>query len=193
MVLILGRRASSILYLKELREISRNVEKHVYYISEVYDFNTHAHLCSDLTDFSSKKSFDANTLLLLLLLISRVQNYVHVQVAENDQISLVKQLASEKLDVPVDQQRLVFKGKTLAGTVYLIVCLSSLLMVLSRSVGHVAGMTETLQLILITSLHDFHFNLIKKMKVDFSIISPSIRYNEIGLYTGLMLESTLYT
>lgn len=114
---------------------------------------------------------------------------MHVQVSENDQISLVKQLASEKLDVPVDQQRLVFKGKTLAGTVYLVVCLSSLLMVLSRSVGNVAGMTETL----ITSLHDFHFNLSKKIKVDFSITFTSIRYNEIGLYTGLMLESTLYT
>lgn len=28
---------------------------------------------------------------------------------------------SEKLDVPVEQQRLVFKGKTLAGTVYMCV------------------------------------------------------------------------
>ena len=48
-----------------------------------------------------------------------------MQVSENDQILLVKQLASEKLDVPVDQQRLVFKGKTLAGTVHVIVRLSS--------------------------------------------------------------------
>lgn len=39
---------------------------------------------------------------------------VRLEVSENDQISLVKQLASEKLDVPVDQQRLVFKGRTLA-------------------------------------------------------------------------------
>ena len=37
------------------------------------------------------------------------------QVSENDQLSLVKRLVSEKLGIPVVQQRLVFKGKTLAG------------------------------------------------------------------------------
>lgn len=49
-----------------------------------------------------------------------------MQVSENERISLVKQLASEKLDVPVDQQRLVFKGKTLAGAVYVIVYFNSI-------------------------------------------------------------------
>ncbi|KAL9960821.1 hypothetical protein ACROYT_G034326 [Oculina patagonica] len=39
---------------------------------------------------------------------------VRLEVSENDQISQVKRLVSEKLDVPVEQQRLVFKGKTLA-------------------------------------------------------------------------------
>lgn len=39
---------------------------------------------------------------------------VRLEVSENDQISLIKELASEKLDVPVEQQRLLFKGKTLA-------------------------------------------------------------------------------
>jgi len=46
-------------------------------------------------------------------------------VSENDRISLVKELASEKLDVPVEQQRLLFKGKTLAGTLYVIVWFST--------------------------------------------------------------------
>lgn len=68
-----GLRPVRFLYLKELWETSRNVEKHVYYISEVYDCNTHAHLCSDLTDFSSKKSFDANTALILYsFLVSKI-------------------------------------------------------------------------------------------------------------------------
>ena len=45
--------------------------------------------------------------------------------SESDQISVVKRLASEKLDVPVEQQRIVFKGKTLAGAVNVIVCFSN--------------------------------------------------------------------
>lgn len=82
----------------------------------------------------------------------------------------------------------MFKGKILVGIVYLVVCLSSLLMVLFRLVGNVVGMIE----ILIILLYDFYFNLSKKIKVDFSIIFIFIRYNEIGLYIGLMFESIFY-
>ena len=42
-------------------------------------------------------------------------SFQYTQVSENDPISLVKNLVSEKLGIPAVQQRLVFKGKTLAG------------------------------------------------------------------------------
>lgn len=44
-----------------------------------------------------------------------VFSFQYTQVSENDPISLVKNLVSEKLGIPAVQQRLVFKGKTLAG------------------------------------------------------------------------------
>lgn len=69
MVLICGRRilVSLILYLKEFWEILRNVEKYVYYISEVYDCNIYVYFCSDFIDFLFKKSFDVNIVLILYL------------------------------------------------------------------------------------------------------------------------------
>lgn len=39
---------------------------------------------------------------------------VRLEVSASDQISLVKRQVSEKLEIPVLKQRLVFKGKTLA-------------------------------------------------------------------------------
>ena len=42
-------------------------------------------------------------------------SFQYTQVSENDLISLIKNLVSEKLGIPAVQQRLVFKGKTLAG------------------------------------------------------------------------------
>lgn len=42
-------------------------------------------------------------------------SFQYTQVSENDPISSVKSLVSEKLGIPAVQQRLVFKGKTLAG------------------------------------------------------------------------------
>ncbi|XP_074247475.1 ubiquitin-like protein 4A isoform X2 [Saimiri boliviensis] len=39
-----------------------------------------------------------------------------LQVPEDELVSTLKQLVSEKLNVPVRQQRLLFKGKALAGT-----------------------------------------------------------------------------
>ena len=42
-------------------------------------------------------------------------SFQYTQVSENDPISLIKNLVSEKLGIPAVQQRLVFKGKTLAG------------------------------------------------------------------------------
>ena len=44
-----------------------------------------------------------------------VFSFQYTQVSENDPISLIKNLVSEKLGIPAVQQRLVFKGKTLAG------------------------------------------------------------------------------
>lgn len=38
------------------------------------------------------------------------------QVSEDEPVSALKHLVSEKLNVPVRQQRLLFKGKALAGT-----------------------------------------------------------------------------
>lgn len=40
---------------------------------------------------------------------------VRLEVSASDQISLVKRQVSEKLEIPVVQQRLIFRGKTLAG------------------------------------------------------------------------------
>ena len=42
-------------------------------------------------------------------------SFQYTQVSENDPISMIKNLVSEKLGIPAVQQRLVFKGKTLAG------------------------------------------------------------------------------
>ena len=42
-------------------------------------------------------------------------SFQYTQVSENDPISVIKNLVSEKLGIPAVQQRLVFKGKTLAG------------------------------------------------------------------------------
>lgn len=39
---------------------------------------------------------------------------VRLEVSASDQISLVKRQVSEKLEIPVVQQRLIFRGKTLA-------------------------------------------------------------------------------
>lgn len=39
---------------------------------------------------------------------------VRLEVSASDQISLVKRQVSEKLEIPVLQQRLIFRGKTLA-------------------------------------------------------------------------------
>ncbi|CAH3182978.1 unnamed protein product [Porites evermanni] len=44
---------------------------------------------------------------------------IRLEVSENDPISLVKNLVSEKLGIPAVQQRLVFKGKTLADSSHL--------------------------------------------------------------------------
>lgn len=79
-------------------------------------------ICSDRIGFSVRTAL---TLINTALVLYSFLAHKIIQVSENDQISLVKKLASEKLDVPVEQQRLVFKGKTLAGTVYIIVCFST--------------------------------------------------------------------
>ena len=49
------------------------------------------------------------------LFINFFSSFQYTQVSENDPISLIKNLVSEKLGIPAVQQRLVFKGKTLAG------------------------------------------------------------------------------
>lgn len=38
------------------------------------------------------------------------------QVTEDEKVSTVKQLVSERLNIPANQQRLLYKGKALAGT-----------------------------------------------------------------------------
>ncbi|XP_011811307.1 PREDICTED: ubiquitin-like protein 4A [Colobus angolensis palliatus] len=45
-----------------------------------------------------------------------MQGQVPPAVPEDELVSTLKQLVSEKLNVPVRQQRLLFKGKALAGT-----------------------------------------------------------------------------
>lgn len=39
----------------------------------------------------------------------------HAQVTENEKVSTVKELVSERLNIPPSQQRLLYKGKALAG------------------------------------------------------------------------------
>uniref|UniRef100_A0A673GEG7 Ubiquitin-like domain-containing protein n=1 Tax=Sinocyclocheilus rhinocerous TaxID=307959 RepID=A0A673GEG7_9TELE len=39
----------------------------------------------------------------------------HAQVTENEKVSTVKVLVSERLNIPPSQQRLLYKGKALAG------------------------------------------------------------------------------
>ena len=38
------------------------------------------------------------------------------QVTEDEKVSMVKELVSERLNIPANQQRLLYKGKALAGT-----------------------------------------------------------------------------
>lgn len=38
------------------------------------------------------------------------------QVTEDEKVSTVKELVSERLNIPANQQRLLYKGKALAGT-----------------------------------------------------------------------------
>lgn len=38
-----------------------------------------------------------------------------LQVTEDEKVSTVKELVSERLNIPANQQRLLYKGKALAG------------------------------------------------------------------------------
>lgn len=40
------------------------------------------------------------------------------QVTENEKVSTVKELVSERLNIPPSQQRLLYKGKALAGMIF---------------------------------------------------------------------------
>uniref|UniRef100_A0A8C2RSW3 Ubiquitin-like domain-containing protein n=1 Tax=Capra hircus TaxID=9925 RepID=A0A8C2RSW3_CAPHI len=52
---------------------------------------------------------------MLQLSLRRLQADYASQVSEDELVSTLKHLVSEKLNIPVRQQRLLFKGKALAG------------------------------------------------------------------------------
>lgn len=47
--------------------------------------------------------------------------FIDAQVTENEKVSTVKELVSERLNIPPSQQRLLYKGKALAGNVRLFI------------------------------------------------------------------------
>lgn len=48
---------------------------------------------------------------------TNIQMFFSLQVSEDEKVSTVKELVSERLNIPANQQRLLYKGKALAGKI----------------------------------------------------------------------------